>query len=56
MYSTAEVLGGGPGAMMEHGWELSDSVQDEQGLPTQRVGMERSIMFSGEENFITQVG
>lgn len=28
--------------MMEHGWEPSHSVQDEQGLAMQRVGMERS--------------
>lgn len=30
------------GAMTEHGWEPSHSVQDEQGLAMRRVGMERS--------------
>lgn len=48
--------------MMEHGWELSDSVQDEQGLPTQRVGMERSqeegpaVVWAGGGSVLTGTG
>ena len=48
--------------MMEHGWELSDSVQDEQGLPTQRVGMERSqeegpvVVWAGGGPVLTGTG